>query len=250
MRYLIALDLDETLLNSKKEISSRTKIALQKCKNDGHILVISSTRGYGSCKAIAKMISADYVCCQSGNMIVDNVGNIVYKNGFSGAVIKDMLDLFSQYTKNIVIDSDSELYGGIDDEFARSWGVCHCSIEDLYTKTGYKVCVHFEPKYKGVIESYCKQHNYNCMVMRTDPFLLITPANSDKYYALERLLKILKMGPDHLVVFGDDSSDKLSIKMAGFGVAVSNARPEVLDVAKYVTESNDEDGVASFLEKM
>ena len=53
-----------------------------------------------------------------------------------------------------------------------------------------------------------------------------------------------------LVVFGDDSSDKLSIKMAGFGVAVSNARPEVLDVAKYVTESNDEDGVASFLEKM
>ena len=51
------------------------------------------------------------------------------------------------------------------------------------------------------------------------------------------------------VYFGDDNDDIEAIKKCGTGVAVSNAIPAALDAADYITEKNDGDGVARYLEK-
>ena len=248
MHKIIALDLDETLLDSRKTLSEYTLEVLNKCKANGYILAISSTRGYGACKDIAEKINADYICCQSGNMIVDAFGSIIYKHGFANEELEQFLNLAKKYTKNIIIDSNTNLYGGINDDFCKKWKVIYKDTEDLIDLDAYKICVYYENGYQKILEDYCKEHNYVCRVMRTDPYLFITPADSDKFYALEKLIEILKTDLDHLFVFGDDNSDLLSIQKAKYGVAVANARPEVLDGAKYVTKSNDEDGVACFLE--
>lgn len=248
MKKIIALDLDETLLNSNKLLSEHTLEVLKKCKEAGYVLAISSTRGYGSCKEIAGIINADYICCQSGNMIVDSNGKIIYKHVFPKNDIADFINLAREYTKNIIIDSNTNLYGGIDDDFCKSWKVIYKDMKDLVDLDAYKICVYYEKDYQKVLEDYCKDHNYVCRVMRTDPYLLITPSYSDKFYALEKLMQILKTNTDNLFVFGDDNSDLLSIKKAKHGVAVANARKEVLDSASFITKSNDEDGVACFLE--
>ena len=83
--------------------------------------------------------------------------------------------------------------------------------------------------------------------MRNENIMLVTPGGSDKFYALEKLLEILDIDIDHLMVFGDDTSDMLSIQKAGFGVAMENSREEVKEKAKIITSSNDDDGVAKFL---
>ena len=248
MKKIIALDLDETLLDSSRLISEHTLNVLNKCKQAGYIIVISSTRGYGSCKEIAKQINADYVCCQSGNMIVDSLGNINYKHGFTKQELVQLLSLAKKYTQNIIIDSNTNLYGGINDEFCKSWKVIYKDLDDLVDFDAYKVCIYCEKEYQKILEDYCKNHNYVCRIMRTAPVLLITPSNSDKFYALEKLMLKLKTNTDNLFVFGDDNSDLLSIKKAKFGVAMANARQEVKYNAKFVTKSNDEDGVAFYLE--
>ena len=250
MNYVIAIDLDETLLDSKKKVSQFTIDILKEYKDKGNIVVVSSARGYGSCKDVAQLISADYVCCQSGNMIVDNKGNVIYENGFPKDELGRFLDLARKNTNNIVVDSDTNLYGGIDDDFARSWGIIHCETEELYSKKVYKMCVFYDDSYKQVLENYCKEHNYVCREMRGMNFLLITPPNSDKFYALEKLLPIVNSNLEHLIVFGDDTSDLLSIEKAKYGVAVANAKEAVLKVAKQITKSNDEDGVAYYLKNM
>lgn len=51
------------------------------------------------------------------------------------------------------------------------------------------------------------------------------------------------------VYFGDDNDDIESIRNCGTGVAVSNAVDEVLAAADFITESNDTDGVAQYIEK-
>ena len=249
-KLIIALDLDETLLDSNRELSNRTLGILKKCKKKGYCLAISSTRGYGSCKQMAKRIGADYVCCQAGNMIVDRKGNVVYKNGFSKQQISDFVDFITRYTTKIAIDSDFNLYGSIGDgEQNNYWGILQHDIDDLKNMNVYKFCVQFEPDYKKQIEDYCASNGYICRDMRGADVLLITPANSDKFYALQKLVEMHQTDLNHLIVFGDDHSDLLSIQNAKYGVAVANARPEVLSAAKFVTTSNDNDGVAAFLEK-
>jgi hydroxymethylpyrimidine pyrophosphatase-like HAD family hydrolase len=53
-----------------------------------------------------------------------------------------------------------------------------------------------------------------------------------------------------VVAFGDDVNDVEMVRRAGLGVAVENAIPAVKAVARQVTRSNDEDGVALVLEEL
>ena len=52
-----------------------------------------------------------------------------------------------------------------------------------------------------------------------------------------------------LVAFGDDMNDLEMIKNCGTGVAVENALDEIKNVAKYICGTNNDDGVAKWLEK-
>ena len=247
--YIIALDLDDTLLNSNKEVTEKNLDILKKCKQAGFVIAISSTRGYSTCSKIAQLISADYICCQAGNMIVDKNKNIIYKNPFNSTDVSLLIDYFCKYTKDFVIDSDFDLFGDVNENFTKRWGVVRCNLNNLKTLNAYKICVGFKPSFKDEIVRYCKDKGFVCRKMIDDDYMFITPANSDKYYALNRLIKILNTTPDKLIVFGDDNSDMLSIKNAGFGVAMENSKPEVLNAAKFIASSNDEDGVAKFLEQ-
>lgn len=249
LNHIIALDLDDTLLNSRGEVSERSLEVLKRCKDSGFHIVVSSTRGYSTCSKIAELISADYICCQAGNMIIDKDMNIIYKNPFNADDVSALIEHFSKYTQNFVIDSDFALCGIANDDFVKRWGLTRCDMETLKTLNAYKLCVGFEPSFKDEIVAYCKEKGFVCRKMIDDDYMFITPANSDKYYALEQLMAILNSSPDKLIVFGDDHSDMLSIKNAGFGVAMQNSKDEVLNVSKFVTSTNDEDGVAKFLEE-
>ena len=62
------------------------------------------------------------------------------------------------------------------------------------------------------------------------------------------MLKALNISKTETVYFGDDNDDIEPIQMCGAGVAVANAIETVISEADYVAGSNDEDGVARFIE--
>ena len=64
------------------------------------------------------------------------------------------------------------------------------------------------------------------------------------------MLDAFGIDPDRAVFFGDDNDDVEPIRQCGCGVAVRNALEEVRAAADEITESNDEDGVARFLERL
>ena len=75
-------------------------------------------------------------------------------------------------------------------------------------------------------------------------FCEVTRSGVDKARALERL----GMVPENVVVFGDMLNDLPMFGWAGRSVAVANSHPEVIRAAAEVTLSNDDDGVARWLE--
>ena len=66
----------------------------------------------------------------------------------------------------------------------------------------------------------------------------------NKGKGLLELGKILGISRDEIMACGDGDNDIVMLQEVGFGVAMENADIEVNEAADYVTESNDEDGVA------
>jgi len=82
-------------------------------------------------------------------------------------------------------------------------------------------------------------------------FLTILHPEGDKAHALSKVMEYLERDTNDVTVFGDSVNDIGMFKLAGTSVAVSNALDEVKAVADVVLpHSNDEDGVARYLERM
>ena len=64
-----------------------------------------------------------------------------------------------------------------------------------------------------------------------------------------RLLAKVNLTPADMIAFGDGYNDLSMLRLAGMGVAMANAAPEVRADADYVTLSNEEDGVAVAIER-
>ena len=77
----------------------------------------------------------------------------------------------------------------------------------------------------------------------------ISLANVDKWNAIEFLMQRLEISKEEIIAIGDNVNDKKMIENAGLGIAMKGSTPIVLDVANYITDTNNEDGVANALEK-
>ena len=116
-----------------------------------------------------------------------------------------------------------------------------------FRKPSYKITAELEKEEwaRMIAESCdCSMTNFSGEIWRR-----FAAKNSDKKTALKRLTEHLGIEMNDVFAFGDDQNDLGMLKMAGTAVAVDNAIADVKAVADYVTDSNDEDGVARFIEQ-
>ena len=73
--------------------------------------------------------------------------------------------------------------------------------------------------------------------------------NVTKYSTLSIFAQNKGLTIDDCIAFGDDINDMEVIKGSGIGVAMGNAVNQIKEIADFVTKTNEEDGVAHFLEK-
>jgi hypothetical protein len=82
-------------------------------------------------------------------------------------------------------------------------------------------------------------------------YIEICPPGVDKATGLMVVATALGIDPGDVLVFGDMPNDIPMFRWAGFArVAVANAHPQLRALADEMTLTNDEDGVATYLEAM
>lgn len=104
----------------------------------------------------------------------------------------------------------------------------------------------------------CQQINkecddVNCFIMQDSgspqKWLVINPVGVDKKITLENLGKKLHIKLGEMMFFGDGLNDLPIMESVGCSIAMGNALEVVKEKADYVTLSNNEDGIAAFLEE-
>ena len=78
----------------------------------------------------------------------------------------------------------------------------------------------------------------------------INARHANKGEALGFLCRYLGLEIAQSMSFGDGSNDRSMIEAAGVGVAMANADEALKAVADYVTDTNDNDGVAKAVERL
>lgn len=266
MYKIIALDIDGTLLNSKKEITQEVYDAIFDAKKQGFKVVLATGRPLAGVETFLEKLNLtnenDYVICFNGalvqevktkkiitdiDMTVDDfklIYNKICKPNNSFIHINTPTNLITPHKITPKYTTYEATLNKINVEFI-SEDKIDSSIKFC------KVMIIDEPEIiENVIKSIPKEFFDKYTIVRSAPFFLeFLNKKANKGNALKYLCQNLEIPIEDAIAVGDEENDKHMIEIAGLGVAMGNARDSIKQIAKYITDTNDNNGVAKVINK-
>ena len=258
---LVLVDLDGTLLDDQKRVSSYTVSVLKRLKNAGIQFGICTGRPPFAVERLLKPWNMEDVCSWiigfNGGMILDrDSGSQESFYKMDGKHIKTIFQFLEGQTYNAHVFEQYEVHTLKPNEDAFSiakrnlFEVVEDGLEPYYTSTINKLLTSWK---KEDLDKFLETHSLsdpNFYMVRSTPTLLeFLDPRVTKGQAIQRLAKQLNLSLENILSFGDERND-LDMLQTTTGVAMKNSNPLLFEHTNYKTEfSNNEDGVARFLEQ-
>ena len=258
---LVFIDSDDTLKKSDGTISERIKKAIQENKKKGNKIIICTARPRYQTIEVMKDAGADSIIVSSnGSEIYDSNDNKIIFNLF---IDKDSVIKLVEYAylKDIRLILTIEDYDYVTKETRNpNQKLLNNSnyVEEL-TGCNVKQCMFIDKKsddiykIKNILSVDNKLHivdEINENSSYEEKWFSVANSNCSKGNALKIVSKYLNIPIENTIAIGNDKNDISMFEVAGFSVAVSNASDDIKNLVDYTTLSNDEDGVAVFLETL
>lgn len=270
---VISVDLDGTLLDDDRLLSVRNRKALLGATGKGIQVVVSTGSPYWLIPfELLKGIPIDYAITANGSAVYDmRTGRCIYEQTIPYELVIEINDLL--HCKNIHADffidgcgyttkKSRELISHLEVSPSRKKYLSQNrhwieDIEDVLTKESkqiQKITLNFMRDTNGELVDYEEMRSW--LLQRPELYITtgvknnleITRAGVSKAVACEWLIQKLDLRMSAVVAFGDSLNDKEILEKVGLGVAMENAMPEVKQYASMVTATNNEDGVAIWIE--
>lgn len=242
----VILDLDGTLLRSDKTVSERTLAVLEECKKKGIVIIVATARFWFKAEPFLDIIRPDYALLADGTMIFHN-GELIHGFPMDSAtgenLIREIMSMEDE--RDFVVGAGKVLLcsaKGVDEPWRQTY-----DFSAGFHKPAYKIASvmnSYEEAKKLADKFSCRLYSY-----RGEDLYAFTHKESGKYQAVCALGKLLNIDLKDMIAFGDDENDYEIVKYCGKGVAVANAIPMIKEIADEITDSNDDDGVAKYLEQ-
>ncbi len=258
-KYLIALDLDGTLLNNKKNICFLTKKYLKKLNKKGVNIVLCSGRAprtminyYNKLKLNSPMI------CYNGaltyNPFNDNFKKISYQ--FDHEKLIKIYSLFSEYVEITMCESKNNIYIDKEDDFLFTFfqkGNMNIfnNIKDSLNEDTYTYVIKLK-KDKDNKENRLKLQelvkestfNYRLRYWHDSPYGEFHFENVNKAFALKQLAKTLNIDENNIYVFGDAGNDIEMLNTFSNSYLMRNGNKEIRKYASNITKKdNNHNGI-------
>jgi Cof subfamily protein (haloacid dehalogenase superfamily) len=257
---LIALDIDGTLLNSRHELTPRTEATLKQAAARGIQIVLATGKTRNSSRNITMRLGIKtpgvYV---QGLVVVDENDQVLYQQTLDHDILKDMFDFVEGTDYSLTAYNGHTIIAGHHSPQTARLVHYHEPYPEIVTPLHQLIATrpinkvqffddaeriqtirkNIEPRLRGRAT----------LTMPAWEILEILPLGASKGVGLQWLLGHLAIDPQNVLAVGDGENDIEMIQLAGIGVAMGNAMPKLKAAAKYVTATNDEDGVAAAIEK-
>ena len=274
---IVSLDLDGTLLDSRKGLSPRNRAALERAAEKGVHVVPTTGRFFGMMPAVVRELPfVRYAITINGAQ--------VYDRETDEAIVREEMPVDDSVAMLEMLDGHDVIY----DCYRQNWGWMTESLQakaaDYATDEHYlKMVLEFRrpvADLKAHLRETAADGGVQKIMLfsrRDDPSvaelaairremaerfpsvrvtastwnnLELNSSAAHKGNALRRFAEHLGLSLENCAAFGDGLNDLSMVEMAGVGVAMANAVPEVKRAASRIASSNDEDGVAVALEQL
>ena len=258
-------DIDGTLLNKNRELSSATITEIKKLKNKIPFILISA-RMPSAMRHLQNELDIEelpLICYNGGLIIVNN--EVVSSTEIPMDILEDLSHWNSEINCHLSLYHQDEWYVPAIDEWAiREQNNTKVAPEiksnaaviekwKFEQKGAHKIMAMGEESHIDQIRNFLENkfpdqlHLYRSK----NTYLEIAPKSISKYTAIELLLlRHFNLTPGEAIAFGDNYNDIEMLKNIGYGIAVGNARPETLKVAKLIAQMSIDDGVAKCLKQL
>ena len=260
---MIVLDLDDTLLKNDGTISGKTKKTLKKVQEDGIKVVLASGSPTFAIEPVANALELEKY---GGYIISYNVARIIEcrdkKELYAANITREEVQKLYQmsqekdayiqtYIGDNIIASQPNKFTDIEKQITGMEIIVPNDFSSYVQQEVVKVIVLQEPEKLKELEKKWKPLIQNKLYMTiSKPFFLeFMNLEVDKGKSILRLGKMLGIDAEEIIAIGDSYNDITMIQAAGLGVAMGNAVEAVKEIANYVTEDNEHDGVATVVEK-
>lgn len=255
----MAFDVDGTLLNSKVKMTPATYEALRACHRRGIVMYIATARPrhtvFRTCEIDADMSFVNekgvYLC---GALVVDDP--LGYRREYAmeadtvTTVVEEALGM--DLRVQICIQ---QFQGGhafrypIPEPELPDWGLTveHILPFERASRQPSAKMLLYSPGDLGEAHRWLDRligDRVNMLLTDCHHWIQFTAPPAKKETALLELLSLRGIDPAAVAAFGDNAADAGMLQACGLSVAMGNAAPPVKAAARFVTRSNDEDGVA------
>ncbi len=260
---MLALDLDETLLNEESKVSTRNREAVKKALKKGILVTIATGRMFRSAQKFAHELGVELPLIIYHGAVIrrsDN-GEIMRYRPVPWHLSLEIIQLAEEEKCHLNCYLDDRLFVKEENEQTRFYQqIVSVPVESVGDLGEFVSSDRKEPIKLSVVEEerdlepleimLREKYGSKLSVVQSRPsFLEITSTEATKGQALRFLADKWNLDREDIIAIGDSYNDIDMLQYAGLGVAMANAPQKVRDSANMVTLSNREDGVAYFIEE-
>ncbi len=258
---MAALDLDGTLLNSDHVVTQRNCEALRQLSKEGVLVVLVSGRMHQSILPISDQIGLENpIISYNGGMVKHaKTGEVFHHTPIAATTAMELVDYCDERNIHLNFCLDDLLYIRMENAWSELYesrtGVRATAVGNLRKLAGgepTKMQVLDTPEnVEGLILDFQRDFGDRLYITRTQiEYIEFMNPQVSKGPALKALAARVGVPMRLVVAFGDSYNDMSMMDAVGFSIAMGNAIDELKDSAHYITESNDNDGVAQAVERL
>lgn len=262
-KYLIALDLDGTMLTDDKRITDESKQIIKHLTDNGHIVVIATGRANRLSTFYYQELGLNTPMINSNGAFIHHPLDKKWESYHLPLQLPTAMEVIDL---SLSLDAKNVLAAVQDDVYLERFDK---EIANFYKDTGSDNSI-----FIGDLKQNLKQSPTGMLLypdtdqldiltnqldeLKTDfvdhrnwgaPFHVIEVMNHsmNKREGLKRVAEAFHIPKNRIIAFGDGPNDLEMIEYAGVGVAMENAIDELKSLASHFTVTNEENGVAKFL---
>ncbi len=261
----VFIDIDETLTNSQREVTEKTKLEIKKCVENGVKIILTSGRSRREAMDFQEQIGTNpYIVSSNGASAYDAENGVeIYNERIDPQMALQLIkhsrengyriklnykDLLVMNEAAYPDEKDKEVSYEELERVAVEEQVVQCVI----TSTDFEKMRFFRDYIKNecvgiAVANESKRFKNPDLKPSRNYYCDVTSVKVSKGNAVKAVCEYFEIKPVEIVTIGDGENDLSMFELTPNSVAMGNSLPEIKEKANYVTASNDEDGVAKVL---